>query len=96
MRVRFPGQEDPLEKETAVHSSVLAEEIPWAERPGGLESTGSQLVGHDLATEEPQQHVQLGLHFREETSRRSAVPPRGGTQRGRRGSTWVTDDGGLG
>ena len=96
MRVRSPDQEDALEKETAVHSSVLAEEIPWTEKPGGLESTGSQLVRHNLATEEPQQHVQLGLHFREETSRRSAVPCRGGTQRGRRGSTWVTDDGGLG
>ena len=35
-RVRFLGQEDPLEKETAVHSSTLAWKIPWMEEPGGL------------------------------------------------------------
>ena len=36
------GQEDPLEKEMATHSSILAWEIPWTEEPGGLQSTGSQ------------------------------------------------------
>ena len=36
------GQEDPLEKETATHSSILAWRIPWAEEPGGLQSMGSQ------------------------------------------------------
>ena len=41
------GQEDPLEKEMATHSSILAWEIPWMEEPGGLQSTGSQRVGHD-------------------------------------------------
>ena len=35
-------QEDPLEKETATHSSILAWEIPWAEEPGGLQSMGLQ------------------------------------------------------
>ena len=35
MRVRFLGQEDPLEKEVATHSSVLVWEIPWTEEPGG-------------------------------------------------------------
>ena len=35
-RVRSLGQEDPLEKETATHSSILAWEIPWTEEPGGL------------------------------------------------------------
>ena len=45
-------QEDPLEKEMAMHSSILAWEIPWTEEPGGLQSTGSQRVGHDLATEQ--------------------------------------------
>ena len=45
--VQSLGQEDPLEKEMATHSSVLAWEIPWAEEPGGLHSTGSQRVGHD-------------------------------------------------
>ena len=38
------GQEDPLEKEMATHSSILAWEIPWTEEPGGLQSTGSQKV----------------------------------------------------
>ena len=41
-QVRSLGQEDPLEKEMATHSSVLAWEIPWTEEPGGLQSTGSQ------------------------------------------------------
>ena len=41
------GQEDPLEKEMVTHSSVLAWEIPRTEEPGGLQSTGSQRVGHD-------------------------------------------------
>ena len=36
------GQEDPLEKETATHSSILAWEIPWTEEPGGLQSIRSQ------------------------------------------------------
>ena len=41
------SQEDTREKEMATHSSVLAWEIPWTEEPGGLQSTGSQCVGHD-------------------------------------------------
>ena len=44
------GQEDPLEKEMAAHSSIPAWEIPWTEEPGGLRSMGLQRVGHDLAT----------------------------------------------
>ena len=43
--VRSLGQEDPLEKEMAMHSSILAWRIPWTEGPGGLQSTGSQRVG---------------------------------------------------
>ena len=43
----IPGSEDPLEKEIATHSSILAWRIPWKEEPGGLQSTGSQRVGHD-------------------------------------------------
>ena len=42
--VRSLGQEDPLEKEMATHSSILAWRIPWMEEPGGLQSTGSQRV----------------------------------------------------
>ena len=45
--VRSLGQEDPLEKETATHSSVLAWEIPQPEEPGRLQFMGSQRVGHD-------------------------------------------------
>ena len=41
------GQEDPLEKEMATHSSVLARRIPWTEEPGGLKSMGSQRIRHD-------------------------------------------------
>ena len=39
--------EDPLEKEIATHSSILAWNIPWTEEPGGLQSIGSQRVRHD-------------------------------------------------
>ena len=41
------GWEDPLEKEVATHSSILAWEIPWTEEPEGLQSMGLQRVGHD-------------------------------------------------
>ena len=46
-QVRFLGQEDPLEKGTATHSSILVWRIPWTEEPGGLESLGWQRLGHD-------------------------------------------------
>ena len=48
--VWFLSQEDPLEKEMATHASILAREIPWIEEPDGLQSMGSQRVGHDWAT----------------------------------------------
>ena len=44
------GWEDPLEKEMTTHSSILARRIPWMEKPGGLQSRGSQRVGHDWVT----------------------------------------------
>ena len=44
------GQEDPLEKEIAAHSSILAWKTPWMEEPGGLPSMGLQRVGHDWTT----------------------------------------------
>ena len=47
---RFLGQEDPLGKEMAFHSSTLAWKIPWTEEPDGLQSMGSQRVGYDWAT----------------------------------------------
>ena len=46
-QVRFLGQEDPLEKEMAIHSSNLAWKIPWTEEPDRRQSMGSQKVGHD-------------------------------------------------
>ena len=55
-QVRSLGWEDPLEKEMATHSSILAWRIPWTEDPYRLQSTGSQRVGHDCATS-------LSLHF---------------------------------
>ena len=45
--VQSLGWEDPLEKGTATHSSILDWRIPWTEEPDGLQSMGSQRVGHD-------------------------------------------------
>ena len=47
--VQSLGWEDPLEKEMAIYSSILAWRIPWTEEPGKLESLRSQRIGHDLA-----------------------------------------------
>ena len=47
MWVQSLGWEDPLEKEMATHSSILAWRIPWTEEPGELQSTVSQRVGHN-------------------------------------------------
>ena len=49
-RVLSLGQEDPLEKEIATHSSFLAWEIPRTEKPGRLQSMGSQRIRHGRAT----------------------------------------------
>ena len=49
MLVRSLGQEDSLEKEMKTHSSILAWEIPWIEKPVRLQSMESQRIGHDLA-----------------------------------------------
>ena len=50
MQVHLLGREDPLEEETATHSSTLAWKIPWMEEPGRLWSMGPLRVGHDSAT----------------------------------------------
>ena len=63
--VRSLGREDPLEKEMATHSSILAWRIPWAEEPGGLQSMGSQRVRHDWAT---------SFHFTSLQRLKKAVP----------------------
>ena len=49
-QVQFLGEEDPLEKEMTMHSSILAWKIPWTEESGGLQSMGLQRVEHDLVT----------------------------------------------
>ena len=46
-QVQSLGEEEPLKKEMATHSSILAWKIPWTEEPGRLQSMGSQRVGHD-------------------------------------------------
>ena len=54
--VRSLGWEDPLEKEMATQSNILAWKIPWTEEPGRLQSMGLQRVGHDYVTEHTQEH----------------------------------------
>ena len=52
MQVQSLSQEDPLEKEMAIHCCVLDRKTPWTEKPGRLQSMGLQGVGHDLVTEQ--------------------------------------------
>ena len=54
IRIQPLGQEDPLEKEMATHSSMLTWEIPWTEEPSGLQSMRSHRAGHDRATKQQQ------------------------------------------
>ena len=56
--VQSLGQEDPLEKGMAAHSSILAWRIPGTEEPGGLQSMGSHRAEHDRANN-PAQHVEV-------------------------------------
>ena len=51
-------QEDPLEKEMAIHSSILAWAIPWTEEPGRLQSRGCKRFGLDLVTKQQQQGLE--------------------------------------
>ena len=55
MLVGSLGQEDPLKDETATHSNILVQEIPWTEEHGKTLFLGLQRVGHDLATKQQQQ-----------------------------------------
>ena len=56
--VRSLGREDPLEKETATHSSILAWRIPWTEEPGGLQS-----MGHKESDTTERLHFHFHFHF---------------------------------
>ena len=55
--VQSLGWDDPLEEGITTHSSILAWRIPWTEEPGGLQSMGSQRVGHDWVTRHITVHV---------------------------------------
>ena len=55
IQVQLLGEDDPLEKETETHSSILAWEIPRTEEPDGLQSTGSQKSQTQLSAEQQQQ-----------------------------------------
>ena len=57
MHVQSLGQEDPLETEMAIHSSILAWKTPWTEEPGRLESTGLQRVGQNLSDRQQQRTI---------------------------------------
>ena len=52
MQVQSVGREDPLEKEMAIHSNILAWEIPWTEEPDELQSMGWQRIGQDSVTKQ--------------------------------------------
>ena len=64
MQVQSLGWEDPLEKEMATHSSILAWEIPWTEEPGGLQSMGLQRVVHDWVCMKVHVHMWLVAEWR--------------------------------
>ena len=63
MSVQSLGQEDPLEKKMATHSSILAWEILWKEEPGGLRSMGSRRVARNLVTKQQQkEEISQNMH----------------------------------
>ena len=62
--VQSPGWQDPLEKGTANHASVLAWEMPWTEEPGGLPSKGLQRIRHNVVTKQQQQTDLNGLKLK--------------------------------
>ena len=59
IQVGLLGQEDPLEKEMATHSSILAWRIPWTEQPDRLQFMGVARIGHDLAAKLPLPRMHL-------------------------------------
>ena len=75
MRVRSLGQEDPLEDSMATHSSILAGRTRWTEKPGGLQSTGSQSP-HDwshLARTHAGYHLRVHSHFDKASTDKAAL-----------------------
>ena len=63
MQVQSLGEEGPLEKEMATHSSILAWKIPWTDVPRGLQSMGSQRVRQNLATKSPQTLMTMTVFY---------------------------------
>ena len=61
-QVRSLGQEDPLEEEMAIDSSIVAWEIPWTEEHGRVPSMGSQRVGHDWTTKQQWQQFEVFMY----------------------------------
>ena len=62
-QVQSLGQEDPLEKEMATHSSILVRKISWTEEPGGLQNPwGRKRAGHNLGTKPTNQYL-LSIHY---------------------------------
>ena len=64
-RVWSLGQEDPLEEEVAIHSSICDWKIPWTEEPGGLHSMGSQGTRHDLVIKHEHMLTEQKFHQRQ-------------------------------
>ena len=62
-QIRSLGWEDALEQEMATHSSTLAWKIPWTEKPGRLQSIGSERLGHYWATEHTHTHTHIYHHM---------------------------------
>ena len=67
-QVQSLGQEDPLEKKVATHSSILAWRVPWTEEPGGLLSTESQRVMQKVTTKSTEHACTLGAQTSEHCS----------------------------
>ena len=65
--VQSLGWEDPLEKEMATRSGILAWQIPWTEEPCGLQSMGLQKVRYNLATQQQCSWERVGLGFEQKT-----------------------------
>ena len=95
------GQEDPLEKGMATHSSILAGRIPWREEPGGLQSMGSHRVGHDWTCLHPLPASHLTSPFAQDSSQRASRPDNIASSRtkkswghflGPHSSTWTAED----
>ena len=70
-QIQSLGWENPLKKGLVTHSSILVWRIPWTEEPGGLQSTGSQRIGHERATIKDNMPLSLGDYFKLETIKAS-------------------------